>query len=53
VGAAGCSSTQEKAAAQQAESAQILKERAERQKAKKAAKREHKHEHGKQKGKAK
>ncbi len=52
VGAAGCSSTQEKAAAQQAESARILKARAERQRAKKAAKQKRKHDHGKQKGKA-
>jgi hypothetical protein len=35
-GAAGCSTTQEKAAAQKVESEHILKARAERQKAKKA-----------------
>lgn len=49
-GAAGCSSTQEKAAAKQAEAEHILKARAKRQAAKKAAK---KHGHRKQKGKAK
>jgi hypothetical protein len=52
-GAAGCSSTQEKAAAKQLEAEQILKARAKRQKAKKAAKREHKQDHGKQKGNGK
>ena len=45
-GAAGCSTTQEKAAAQQARAEHILKARAERKAAKK-----HKHHHGKQKGK--
>jgi hypothetical protein len=46
-GAAGCSSTQEKAAAKQAESERILKARAKRQAAKKAAKKKH---HDKHKG---
>jgi hypothetical protein len=51
-GAAGCSTTQEKAAAQKIESEHILKARAERQAAKKAAKAKHqKHHHGKEKGK--
>jgi hypothetical protein len=49
-GAAGCSTTQEKAAAQKVESAHILKARAERQKAKKAREKHQKH-HDKQKGK--
>lgn len=43
VGAAGCSTTQEKAAAQKARSEHILKARAERQAAKKRAKRKHHH----------
>ena len=42
-GTAGCSTTQDKTAAQQAKAEHILKARAERQK--------HKHDHGKQKGK--
>jgi hypothetical protein len=49
-GAAGCSTTQEKAAAQKVESEHILKARAERQKAKKAHEKHQKH-HDKQKGK--
>jgi hypothetical protein len=49
-GAAGCSTTQEKAAAQKVESEQFLKERAERQAAKKKSKAKH-HKHDKQKGK--
>lgn len=49
-GVAGCSTTQEKAAAQQAKAAHILKARAERRQAKKARQ---KHHHGKQKGKGK
>jgi hypothetical protein len=49
-GAAGCSTTQEKAAAQKAKSEHILKAREERQKAKKAARAKAKH-HDKQKGK--
>jgi hypothetical protein len=48
-GAAGCSTTQEKAAAQKVESEHILQARADRQAAKKHA-RQHKH-HDKQKGK--
>ena len=51
VGAAGCSTTQEKAAAQKAKSEHILKARAERQKAKKRAKAKHQKHHDKQKGK--
>jgi hypothetical protein len=51
-GAAGCSTTQEKAEAQKAISEHILKARADRQKAKKAREKHQKH-HGKQKGKAK
>ena len=47
VGAAGCSTTQEKAAAQKAKSEHILKARAERQAAKKAREKHH----DKQKGK--
>ena len=52
---AGCSTTQEKAAAQQAQSERILKARAKRQAAKKRErqKHKHKHDHGKQKGKGK
>ena len=51
-GAAGCSTTQEKAAAQKVESEKFLKERAERQAAKKKAKAKAKHhKHDKQKGK--
>ena len=49
-GAAGCSTTQEKAAAQKVESERILEARAERQKAKKAHEKHQKH-HDKQKGK--
>jgi uncharacterized protein HemX len=48
VGAAGCETTQEKAAKQQAQSAHILKERDKRQKARKARKNGKKHH---QKGK--
>jgi hypothetical protein len=48
-GAAGCSTTQEKAAQQKAKAEHILKARAERQAAKKA-KHHHKH-HQKEKGK--
>jgi Flp pilus assembly protein TadB len=53
VGAAGCSTTQEKAAAQKAKSEHILKAREERAKARKAAKAKHKkhQKHDKQKGK--
>ncbi len=43
---AGCETTQEKAAAQRAESARILKARAKRQKAKEKQKHHHKHEKG-------
>jgi hypothetical protein len=43
VGAAGCSTTQEKAAAQKAKSEHILKARAEREAAKKRARH---HDHG-------
>jgi hypothetical protein len=51
-GAAGCSTTQEKAAAQKVESEKILKGRAERQAAKKKTKATAKHhKHDKQKGK--
>lgn len=50
-GAAGCSTTQEKAEAQKARAEHILKARAERQKARKQAK--HKQDHGKQKGNGK
>jgi hypothetical protein len=50
-GAAGCSTTQEKAAAKQLEADKILKARAKRQAAKKHEKT--KHDHGKQKGKGK
>jgi hypothetical protein len=53
VSAAGCTSTQEKAAAKQAESEHILKAREKRQAAKRAEKKKQKHGHGKQKGKAK
>jgi hypothetical protein len=52
-GAAGCSTTQEKAAAQQAKAEHILKARAERQAAKKREGQKGKHDHGKQKGKGK
>jgi uncharacterized protein HemX len=52
-GAAGCSTTQEKAEAQKARSEHILKARAERQRAKKKAREKHQKHHGKQKGKAK
>jgi hypothetical protein len=48
-GAAGCSTTQEKAAAQKVESEKFLKERAERQAAHKKAKAKGKHDE--QKGK--
>jgi hypothetical protein len=52
VGAAGCSTTQDKAAAQKVESEKFLKERAERQAAHKKAKAKAKHhKHDKQKGK--
>ena len=51
LGAAGCSTTQEKAAAQKVESEKFLKERAERQAAKKKAKASKHHKHDKQKGK--
>jgi len=51
VGAAGCSTTQEKAAAQKAQSERILKARAERQAAKKRAKAKHSKHDDKQKGK--
>jgi uncharacterized protein HemX len=51
-GAAGCSTTQEKAEHQKARSEHILKARADRQKAKKAREK-HQKDHGKQKGKAK
>jgi hypothetical protein len=47
-GATGCSTTQEKAAAQKVKSEHILKAQAERKKAK--ARAEHKHQHGKSKG---
>ena len=50
-GASGCSTTQEKAAAKQRESEQILKGREVRQKAKKAAKHKRRQAHGKSKGK--
>jgi hypothetical protein len=50
-GAAGCSTTQEKAAAQKVESEKFLKERAERQAAKKKTKAKHHKQHDKQKGK--
>jgi hypothetical protein len=50
VGAAGCSTTQEKAAAQKAKSEHILKVRADRQKAKKT-RAEHRKHHHQQKGK--
>jgi hypothetical protein len=51
-GAAGCSTTQEKAAAQKVESEKFLKERAERQAANKKAKaKANHHKHDKQKGK--
>jgi len=45
-GLTGCETTQEKAAAQRAESARILKARAKRQ-----AKRKHQHHHSHEKGK--
>jgi hypothetical protein len=48
VGAAGCSTTQEKAEVQKAKAERILKAQAERKKAKKVAQ---KHHHDKQKGK--
>ncbi|HET9677791.1 MAG TPA: hypothetical protein VFP21_09840 [Solirubrobacterales bacterium] len=44
---AGCETTQEKAAAQRAESERILEARAKRQKAKEKQKHHHKHEKGK------
>jgi hypothetical protein len=51
-GAAGCSTTQEKAAAKQVEAEKILNARAERQQAKKREKAEKaKHHHGKQREK--
>ncbi len=53
-GAAGCSTTQEKAAAQKAKSEHILKAQAERKAAKKREKaKQAKHGHGKQKGRGK
>jgi hypothetical protein len=56
-GAAGCSTTQDKAAAKQAEAEHILKARAKRQAAKKREKarraKQAKGGHGKQKGKGK
>jgi hypothetical protein len=54
-GAAGCSTTQEKAAAKQLESEKFLKARDKRQAAKKLErqKQKRKHDHGKQKGTAK
>lgn len=52
-GAAGCSTTQEKAAAKQIEAEKFLKARDKRQAAKKLERQKHKHDHGKQKGKAK
>ena len=54
-GAAGCSTTQEKAAAKQIEAEKFLKARDKRQAAKKLErqKQKRKHDHGKQKGKAK
>ena len=52
-GAAGCSTTQEKAAVKQVEAEKILKARDKRQAAKKRERQKHKHDHGKQKGKAK
>jgi uncharacterized protein HemX len=45
-GAAGCSTTQEKAARQQAQATHILKARAERQKAKKQREKANKHHKG-------
>jgi hypothetical protein len=50
-GAAGCSTTQEKATAQKIESERILEARADRQAAKKQAKAKHQKHHDKQKGK--
>jgi hypothetical protein len=53
LGAAGCSTTQEKAAAQKVESEKFLKERAERQAAHKKAKakaKKHQHAHKQKKG---
>ena len=44
---AGCETTQEKAAAQQAESERILEARAKRQEEKKKNRHQHKHEKGK------
>jgi hypothetical protein len=53
-GAAGCSTTQDKAAAKQLEAEKILGARAKRQAAKKRERaKQAKHHHGKQKGKAK
>ena len=53
VGAAGCSTTQEKAAAKKVEAEKFLKARDKRQAAKKRERQQHKHDHGEQKGKAK
>jgi sRNA-binding protein len=50
-GAAGCSTTQDKAAAKQAEAEHILKARAKRQAAKKRERAKAKHTHSKHKGK--
>ena len=50
-GAAGCSTTQEKAAAQKVKAEHILKAQAERKKAAKAKQAARKHHHDKQKGK--
>lgn len=49
-GLTGCETTQEKAAAQRAESARILKARAKRQLEKKHRRQEKKHKHEKGKG---
>ncbi len=51
-GAAGCSTTQEKAEAQQAKAEHILRARAERQQARKAGEKR-RHDHGKQEGNGK
>jgi hypothetical protein len=52
-GTAGCSTTQDKAAAKQIESEKILKAREVRQKQKKAAKQKHHHGNGNGNGKSK
>lgn len=49
-GLAGCETTQEKAAAQRAESQRILEARAKRQKEKKHRRQQNKHKHEKGKG---